>query len=215
MRECRWMCNYYIGGGGRCGLASVHGCTLACMYALLHAGCRTGGLVRTCVCRISKCITRISQCISRAGHAMVPPALSRCGCGLGDSTRRPGPGEFGPLPAPAGPGQHAAANSAATSNGQSRLSSPGIEASLSRVGAAACNTAFRPGVHVYYEPEPSHSDAACSRTRVRGAPRPFRASNGGSLASGAGEGDDEAPKDPSVLGGRASCRVHAARRAAM
>ena len=44
MRECRWMCNYYIGGGGRCGLASVHGCTLACMYALLHAGCRTGGL---------------------------------------------------------------------------------------------------------------------------------------------------------------------------
>ena len=73
MRECRWMCNYYIGGGGRCGLASVHGCTLACMYALLHAGCRTGGLVRTCVCRISKCITRISQCISRAGHAMVPP----------------------------------------------------------------------------------------------------------------------------------------------
>ena len=30
MRECRWMCNYYIGGGGRCGLASVHGCTLAC-----------------------------------------------------------------------------------------------------------------------------------------------------------------------------------------
>ena len=73
MRECRWMCNYYIGGGGRCGLASVHGCTLACMYALLHAGCRTGGLVRTCVCRISKCIARISQCISRAGHAMVPP----------------------------------------------------------------------------------------------------------------------------------------------
>ena len=44
MRECTWMCIYYIGGGGRCGLASVHGCTLACMYALLHAGCRTGGL---------------------------------------------------------------------------------------------------------------------------------------------------------------------------
>ena len=67
MRECTWMCIHYIGSGGRCGLASVHGCTLACMYALLHAGCRTGGLVRTCVCRISKCITRISQCISRAG----------------------------------------------------------------------------------------------------------------------------------------------------
>ena len=43
MRECRWMCIYYIGGGGRCGLANVHGCTLACLYALLHAGCRTGG----------------------------------------------------------------------------------------------------------------------------------------------------------------------------
>jgi hypothetical protein len=137
MRECRWMCNYYIGGGGRCGLASVHGCTLACMYALLHAGCRTGGLVRTCVCRISKCITRISQCISRAGHAMVPPALSRCGCDLGDSTRRPGPGEFGPLPAPAGPGQHAAANSAATSNGTVPPFQLRHRASLSRVGAAA------------------------------------------------------------------------------
>ena len=122
---------------------------LACMDALLracmHSCMRVAGRaarVRTCVCRISKCITRISQCISRAGHAMVPPALSRCGCGLGDSTRRPGPGEFGPLPAPAGPGQHAAANSAATSNGTVPPFQPRHRASLSRVGAAAFRVQF-------------------------------------------------------------------------
>ena len=84
MRECRWMCNYYIGGGGRCGLASVHECTLACMYALLHAGCRTGGLVRTCVCRISKCITRISQCISKgARNCSAAFYWSSSGCWMG------------------------------------------------------------------------------------------------------------------------------------
>ena len=39
MRECRWMCNYYIGGGGRCGLASVH----ACLRARMHSCMRVAG----------------------------------------------------------------------------------------------------------------------------------------------------------------------------
>jgi hypothetical protein len=55
--------------------------------------------------------------------------------------------------------------------------------------------------------------------RARGVPQRFRASKGCLLAAGAGEGGeggDETPKGPSVLGCRASCRVHAhaARRAA-
>ena len=51
-------------------------------------------------------------------------------------------------------------------------------------------------------------------TRARGVPQPFRASEGSPLAAGAGERNHETPKGPSVLGGRESCRVHAARRAA-
>jgi hypothetical protein len=53
--------------------------------------------------------------------------------------------------------------------------------------------------------------AACSRleraTRARGVPQPFLASKGSALAVGAGEGNDKAPKGPSVLCCRASFRL--------
>ena len=49
MRECRWVCFHYIGGGGRWGLVRVHACTL-CVRAAGRAA-----WTRTCVCRISQC----------------------------------------------------------------------------------------------------------------------------------------------------------------
>ncbi len=64
------------------------------------------------------------------------------------------------------------------------------------------------------EPSRSIFPLRARATRVRGVPQPFRAPKGSALAAGAGEGDDDTPKGPSVLGGRASCRVHAARKRA-
>jgi hypothetical protein len=53
------------------------------------------------------------------------------------------------------------------------------------------------------EPSRSMFPLRARATRVRGVPQPFRASKGSALAAGAGEGDDETPKGPSVLG----CRI--------
>ena len=64
------------------------------------------------------------------------------------------------------------------------------------------------------EPSRSIFPPRARATRVRGVRQRIRAHTGSSLAAGTREGDDETPKGPSVLGGRASCRVHAARRAA-
>ena len=65
------------------------------------------------------------------------------------------------------------------------------------------------------EPSRSMFPLRARATRVRGVPRPCRASKCSPLpaGAGAGAGGDEPSKGPSVLGRRASCRVHAARRA--
>ena len=80
----------------------------------------------------------------------------------------------------------------------------GLTPTAQPIQAAGCMRAF--AQHVPAELAPRESGACLSGG--------FAHPKGSPLAAGAGEGDDETPKRPSVCGGRASCRVHAARRAA-
>ena len=68
---------YYIGGGGRCGLARVHACALACGLPG-----RTGGFGEsTCTPDSTVYNPGITAHISRAGHGMVPPAFESSSSG--------------------------------------------------------------------------------------------------------------------------------------
>jgi hypothetical protein len=70
-------------------------------------------------------------------------------------------------------------------------------------------------LHGACEPSRSMIPLRARATRVWGVPQPCRTSKCSPLAAAPpGEDDNEASKGPSVLGGRPSCRVHAARRAA-
>ncbi len=67
-----------------------------------------------------------------------------------------------------------------------------------RVGRPRCRVASMPNglrlVQGSCEPSRSMFPLGARATRLRGVPRPFRASKGIPLAAGAGEGDDETPK---------------------
>ena len=113
--------------------------------------------------------------------------------------------------------------------GRSHLSSPRHRATLSRVGASTEGAA---GVHLIgaFDVRAATQRSCGSRMLVRGVPRPFHASNGSWLASGAGKvttkprrsqahsasvpSHSGALAEPVVGPTRARCRVHAARRAA-
>ena len=62
MRECRWRCFYYTGGGGRWDL-------LGCMHALLRAGCR--------ITVYNPGITTYIESGARYGSAASDPSSSR------------------------------------------------------------------------------------------------------------------------------------------
>ncbi len=205
-------------------------CARACVYVCVCARARVHACV--CVCaRARVCVwTRTGTRVASAVLRLLRPERS---------IDQPGPlsaAKGSPPPRPPTAGDRSQGHTRPDTNSQPVQSHPSCRGLWLVKRQAAPDQQLRVGRPRHTRTQPTHCkvvskpnrlrflQGACEpsrsmlplrarATRVRGVPQPFRAPKGSALAAGAGagEGDDETPKGPSVLGGRESCRVHVRR----